>query len=61
MPVQNADDSTDVYLGPKAQASKEANWVPTDGRPFELLSRLYGPKKELFEKKWQLPDVEKVK
>jgi hypothetical protein len=22
--------------------------------------RLYGPKQELFEKKWALPDVEKV-
>jgi len=35
--------------------------VPTDPqRGFELLFRVYGPKKELFEKKWVLPDVEKV-
>jgi hypothetical protein len=36
--------------------------VPTDPkRQFELLFRLYGPKKELFEKTWKLPDVEEVK
>ncbi|QIF05339.1 DUF1254 domain-containing protein [Roseimicrobium sp. ORNL1] len=59
---KNADGSTDVYFGPKAPAGKEANWVPTDPkRQFELLFRLYGPKKELFEKAWNLPDVEELK
>jgi hypothetical protein len=59
---KNADGSTDVYFGPKAPAGKDANWVPTDPkRPFELLFRLYGPKKEFFEKAWKLPDVELVK
>jgi hypothetical protein len=59
---KNTDGSTDVYFGPKAPAGKESNWVPTDPRRrFELLFRLYGPKKELFEKTWKLPDVEAVK
>ncbi|MFT3685311.1 MAG: DUF1254 domain-containing protein [Phycisphaerales bacterium] len=59
---KNADGSTDVYFGPRAPAGKESNWVPTDaGRGFELLFRLYGPKKALFEKSWKLPDVEEVK
>ena len=59
---KNADGSTDIYFGPAAPAGKESNWVPTDSnRRFELLFRLYGPKKELFEKIWKLPDVEKVK
>lgn len=59
---KNADGSTDIYFGPKAPAGKESNWVPTDPkRRFELLFRLYGPKKELFEKTWRLPDVEVVK
>src|SRR5262245_10208405 len=58
---KNADGSTDVYFGPKAPAGKEANWVPTDPqRRFELLFRLYGPKKALFEKTWTLPDLEFV-
>jgi len=47
---------------PKAPAGKESNWVPTDPkRRFELLFRLYGPKKELLDKTWKLPDVEEVK
>ena len=33
--------------------------MPTDAaRKFELLFRLYGPQKSLFEKTWKLPDVE---
>jgi len=59
---KNPDGSTDIYFGPKPPAGKESNWVPTDPkRQFELLFRLYGPKKELFEKTWKLPDVERVK
>jgi len=58
---KNPDGSVDIYFGPKSPAGKESNWVPTGGRPFELLFRLYGPKKELFEKTWKLLDVEQVK
>jgi hypothetical protein len=58
---KNADGSIDVYFGPQSPAGKESNWVPTDPkRGFELMFRLYGPKKEFFDKKWVLPDVEKV-
>jgi hypothetical protein len=58
---KNSDGSVDIYFGPAAPAAKESNWVPTDPkRRFELLFRLYGPKKELFEKKWTLPDIEEV-
>jgi hypothetical protein len=42
-------------------AGKEPNWIPTDpARRFELMFRLYGPTKALFDKTWKLPDVEKV-
>jgi hypothetical protein len=58
---KKADGSTDVYFGPQAPAGKSSNWVPTDPkRGFELLFRFYGPKKELFDKTWKLPDVEEV-
>jgi hypothetical protein len=58
---KNADGSIDVYFGPKAPAGKEANWVPTDPkRRFELMFRLYAPKKEFFDKKWVLPAVQKT-
>jgi len=55
---KNADGSIEVYFGPKAPQGKETNWVPTDpARQFELMFRLYAPKKELFDKAWKLPDV----
>lgn len=58
---KNTDGSIDVYFGPAAPAGKESNWVPTDpARKFELMFRLYGPKKEFFDKVWVLPDIEKV-
>lgn len=58
---KNADGSVDLYLGPKAPAGQESNWIPTDpARKFELMFRLYGPKKEFFEKTWALPDVERI-
>ena len=58
---KNADGSIDLYFGPTAPAGKETNWVPTDpAREFEVMFRLYGPKKEFFEKTWVLPDIERV-
>jgi hypothetical protein len=58
---KKADGSTDIYFGPKAPASKDSNWVPTAGRDFEILFRLYGPEKAFFDKQWKLPDIEEVK
>ena len=58
---KNADGSVDIWFGPKAPEGKESNWVPTDpNRRFELMFRLYGPTKALFDKRWTLPDVEKA-
>jgi hypothetical protein len=57
----DADGSVDIYFGPTAPPAKESNWVPTSaGGEFEVLFRFYGPEKSLFEKKWRLPDIEKV-
>jgi hypothetical protein len=58
---KNADGSIDIFIGPKAPAGKEANWLPTNAnRKFELMARFYAPKPEFFEKTWILPDVEKL-
>jgi hypothetical protein len=58
---KNADGSVDIYFGPKTPQGEESNWVPTDPkRSFELMFRLYAPKKGFFEKVWVLPDVEQV-
>ncbi len=57
--LANTDGSVDVYFGPKAPPGKESNWVPTDpDGKFEVLFRLYGPQKPLFDKTWVLPDIE---
>ncbi len=59
---KKADGSVDIYFGPQAPAGTESNWLPADPKgQFELLFRLYGPKRELFAKTWKLPDVVEVK
>jgi hypothetical protein len=58
---KNADGTVDVFFGPKASPGKQANWVQTNpGGKFEVLFRVYGPEKALFDKTWKLPDIEKV-
>jgi hypothetical protein len=58
---KNADGSVDIYFGPMAPAGKEWNWVPTSASgKFEVLFRLYGPEKPLFDKTWVLPDIERI-
>ena len=43
-PIQNADGATEIYIGPKPPAGKEANWLATaPGRGFFSILRLYGP------------------
>jgi hypothetical protein len=54
---RNADGSVDVYFGPTAPAGQASNWIPTSA---EVLFRLYGPQKPLFDKTWRLPDIEQV-
>ena len=61
-PAQNADGSTDVYLGPSAPAGKESNWLATaPGRGFFAILRLYAPTEAAINKSWKPGDVEKVK
>ncbi len=61
-PVQNADGSTDLYLGPKAPQGKEANWLATvPGRGYFAIIRLYGPTEAALDKSWKPGDIEKVK
>jgi hypothetical protein len=61
-PAQNADGSTDLYLGPKAPKGKEGNWLATvPGRGYFAIIRLYGPTAAAFDKSWKPGDIEKVK
>jgi hypothetical protein len=61
-PVQNADGSTDLYLGPKAPEGKQGNWLATvAGRGYFAIMRLYGPTEKALNKSWKPGDVEKMK
>jgi hypothetical protein len=57
---KNANGSVDIYFGPTSPTGRESNWVPTSTGEFEVLVRLYGPEKPLFDKTWKLPDIERM-
>ncbi|MFO1023109.1 MAG: DUF1254 domain-containing protein [Planctomycetales bacterium] len=61
-PTQNADGSTDLFLGPKAPKGNEKNWIATvpDKGYFAIL-RLYGPTEAALKKAWRPCDVTRVK
>jgi hypothetical protein len=62
MPVQNADGSTDLFLGPKAPEGREKNWLATvPGRGYFAVLRLYGPTEPALTKTWKPGDVTKMK
>jgi hypothetical protein len=61
-PAQNADGSTDIYIGPKAPAGHEKNWLASaPGRGFFAILRLYAPAKPAIDGTWKPGDIEKVK
>ncbi|MGO4294268.1 DUF1254 domain-containing protein [Chitinophaga sp. RAB17] len=61
-PVQNADGSIDLYLGPKAPQGKEKNWIATvPDKGYFVILRLYAPEQAFFDQTWQPEDIKKVK
>jgi hypothetical protein len=60
--VYNADGSLDVYIQHESPgADKEANWLPAPAKgPMPITMRLYGPKPEALEGRWNPPVVKKV-
>ncbi|WP_281615761.1 DUF1214 domain-containing protein [Flammeovirga sp. SubArs3] len=58
----NADGSCDIYFGPtKPKDVPESNYVPTQaGEGWFPYFRFYGPKKELFQGKYQLSKIIKL-
>ena len=60
-PAQNADGTTDLYIGPKAPDGKAANWLATaPGRGFFAILRLYGPGEAAVNYSWKPGDFEKT-
>jgi hypothetical protein len=50
-----------LYIGPKAPAGLESNWIPTQGKRPIPCFRLYGPTDAYFGKTFKLSDFELVK
>jgi len=60
--TRNADGSVDLYVGPKAPAGFDKNWIPTvPGKAWFPYFRLYGPTEAHFDRSWILPNIELVK
>jgi hypothetical protein len=56
---RNQDGSVDLYFGAKAPVGKKSNWIPTlPGKRWFLLFRFYGPTRAVFDKSWQLNDID---
>jgi hypothetical protein len=61
-PTQNADGSTDLYLGPKAPEGKQGNWLATvPGRGYFAILRLYSPTEAAIDKSWKPGDIEPLR
>jgi hypothetical protein len=59
--IINADNSVDVYFGPKAPNGKENNWIQTvPGKGWFIMLRLYGPLEPWFDKTWRPGEIELV-
>ena len=57
----NADDSVNLYIGPKAPEGLESNWIPTQGkRPLPCI-RIYAGDEAFWDKSFKMPDLELVK
>ena len=62
MPFKNnADGSLDIYFQNESPGKElEANWLPAPKAPFNLTMRLYGPKSEALNGKWNPPPVKQM-
>jgi hypothetical protein len=59
---KNADDSYNVYFGPKPPKGKESNWLETvPGKGWFTILRMYGPLKLWIDKTWRPGEIELVK
>jgi hypothetical protein len=62
MPFKTNDDgSLDIYFQNESPGKDlEANWLPAPKGPFNLTMRLYGPKAEALNGKWNPPPVKQM-
>lgn len=57
----NSDGSLDIYIQNESPGKdKESNWLPAPDGDFNLILRLYAPRKEILDGMWKPPAVKKV-
>jgi hypothetical protein len=56
----NSDGSVSIFVGPKAPAGMESNWINTAGKRPMPMFRFYGPDKTLNDKTFKMPDFEEI-
>ncbi|AKU93173.1 DUF1254 domain-containing protein [Vulgatibacter incomptus] len=54
------DGSIELFVQHEAPKGAEANWIPAPRGPFNLILRMYWPKRTLLEGEWQLPSIRKL-
>jgi hypothetical protein len=55
----NDDGSLDIVIQPQEPKELTSNWLPAPAGEFNLIMRLYWPKAEVLDGKWQPPAVQK--
>ncbi|HTP48104.1 MAG TPA: DUF1254 domain-containing protein [Casimicrobiaceae bacterium] len=57
----NANGSLDLYIqNENPGKDKESNWLPAPKGDFNLILRVYWPKQEMLERRWEPPAVQRV-
>lgn len=55
---RNADGSIDLYLSStNPGGDKEANWLPAPKGPFTVMLRIYWPKQDVIDARWNPPGI----
>jgi hypothetical protein len=57
----NDDGSLDLYLGHESGGvDREANWLPAPLGPLGVTMRLYGPRLEILDGRWDPPPLKRI-
>ncbi len=57
----NNDGSLDIYVQYQPPDKRRlANWLPTPQGDFNMIARLYWPKREVLSRQWRMPGVQRI-
>jgi hypothetical protein len=57
----NSDNSLTLQIQHERPAEGDANWLPAPAGPFYLILRMYHPREEMFNGRYTLPPVQRIK